>query len=133
VGCLQDAIDRLMLRLPEECKECNDNLARSFFERVIPTLRKENSVPQWGAESSFAGQWLPAADGDGAWAVMTPSALSHGDRAPGDGAPGLRHQRRFWRVELGGRPRRRPTRRRVFPDQLFHADGGGLSVGWISC
>jgi hypothetical protein len=33
----------------------------------------ENSVPQWGAESSLAGQWLPAAGGDGAWAVRTGS------------------------------------------------------------
>jgi hypothetical protein len=32
-----------------------------------------NYVPQWGAESSFAGQWLPAAGGDGAWAVRTGS------------------------------------------------------------
>jgi len=26
-----------------------------------------NSVPQWRAETSLAGQWLPAAGGDGAW------------------------------------------------------------------
>jgi hypothetical protein len=29
----------------------------------------QNSVPEWGAETSLAGQWLPAAGGDGAWAV----------------------------------------------------------------
>jgi hypothetical protein len=33
----------------------------------------QNSVPQWGAESSFAGQWLLAAGGDGAWTVRTGS------------------------------------------------------------
>ena len=33
----------------------------------------ENSVPQWGAGSSLAGQWLPAAGGDGAWADTTGS------------------------------------------------------------
>ena len=33
----------------------------------------ENSVPQWGAGSSLAGQWLPAAGGDGAWAATTGS------------------------------------------------------------
>jgi hypothetical protein len=35
--------------------------------------RKKNSIPQWGAESSLAGQWLPAAGGDGAWAARTGS------------------------------------------------------------
>jgi hypothetical protein len=34
-----------------------------------------NSVPQWGAESSLAGQWLPAAVWDGAWLVRTGSRL----------------------------------------------------------
>ena len=33
----------------------------------------EISVLQWGAESSFAGQWLPAAGWDGAWAIRTGS------------------------------------------------------------
>jgi hypothetical protein len=33
----------------------------------------QNSVPQWGAESSLAGRWLPAAGGDGAWAARTGS------------------------------------------------------------
>jgi hypothetical protein len=32
-----------------------------------------NSVLQWGAESSLAGQWLPAAGGDGAWSARTGS------------------------------------------------------------
>ena len=36
--------------------------------------------------------------------------------------------RRLWRAELGSPPRRRPTRRHVFPSQFFPADGGGLSV-----
>ena len=65
---------------------------------------------------------------------MAPIALPHGDGAPGDGAEDyITSARRFWRVELGSLPRRRPTRRRVFPAPLFCADGGGLSIGWISC
>jgi hypothetical protein len=65
---------------------------------------------------------------------MAPSALSHGDGVRGAGAEDcITSARRFWQVELGSRPRRGPTRRRVFPAPLFHADGGGLSVGWISC
>jgi hypothetical protein len=36
---------------------------------------RKNSVQQWKAESSFAGQWLPAAGGDWAWAVRTGSWL----------------------------------------------------------
>ena len=38
VDSLQDAIDRLMRKVLEECKDCNDDLSRSFFEQVIPTL-----------------------------------------------------------------------------------------------
>ena len=41
--------------------------------------------------------------------------------------------RRLWRAELGSSPRRRPTRRRASPAPLFRADGGRLSIGWISC
>ena len=64
---------------------------------------------------------------------MAPSTLSHGDGAPGDDAQDcITSARRFWRVELGSRPHRRPSRRRVFTAPLFRADGGGLSVGWIS-
>jgi hypothetical protein len=38
-------------------------------------------VPQWGTEPSLAGQWLPAAGGDGAWAARTGSGpmLMRGD------------------------------------------------------
>jgi hypothetical protein len=65
---------------------------------------------------------------------IAPSALFHGDGAPGDGAEDcITNIHRFWWVELGSSPRRRPTRRRVFPAQLFSADGVGLLVGWISC
>jgi hypothetical protein len=47
-----------------------------------------------------------------------PSAVSHEDGAPGAGAEDcITSARRFWRVELGSRPRRRPTRRRVFPER----------------
>jgi hypothetical protein len=64
---------------------------------------------------------------------VAPSALSHGDGALGAGAEDcITSARRFWRVELGSRPRRRPTRRRASTAPLFRADGGGLSVGWIS-
>jgi hypothetical protein len=40
-----------------------------------------NSVPQWGAEPSLFGQWLPAAGGVGAWAARTGSGpmLMRGD------------------------------------------------------
>ena len=65
---------------------------------------------------------------------MAPSALSHGDGAPGAGAEDcITSARRLWRAELGSSPRRRPTRRRAFPASLVRADGGELSVGWISC
>lgn len=50
VGSLQDAIDRLMRKVPEECKDCNDDLSRSFFERVIPTLNS--------AASALRGQYI---------------------------------------------------------------------------
>ncbi len=63
---------------------------------------------------------------------MAPRALSHGDCALGAGAEDcITSVRRFERVELGSRPRRRPTRRRVFPATLFRTDGGGLSAGWV--
>jgi hypothetical protein len=39
----------------------------------VVCLYVKNSVPQWGAESSLAGQWLPTAGGDGAWAARTGS------------------------------------------------------------
>jgi hypothetical protein len=60
-------------------------------QRMAPCLRharpedggqpKKNSVPQCGAEPSLAGQWLPAAGGDGAWAARTGSGpmLMRGD------------------------------------------------------
>ena len=65
---------------------------------------------------------------------MAPSIVSHGDGAPGAGAEDyITITRRRLRAELGSRPRRRPTRRGVFPALLFRADGDGLSVGWISC
>jgi hypothetical protein len=38
-----------------------------------------------------------------------------------------------WRPALGGRPRRRPPRRRASPSPFFLADCGRLSVGWVSC
>jgi hypothetical protein len=44
---------------------------------------------------------------------MAPSALSHGDGAPGAGAEDcITRARRLWRAELGSRPRRRRARRR---------------------
>jgi hypothetical protein len=59
--------------------------------------------------------------------------MSHGDGAPGAGAEDcITSARRVGRVELGGLPRRRPTRRRASLAPLFRADCGGLSVGWIS-
>jgi hypothetical protein len=44
-----------------------------FKAGVFAKGKRKNFVPQWGAESSFAGQWLPAAVGDGTWAVRTGS------------------------------------------------------------
>jgi hypothetical protein len=47
--------------------------------KKLQTLASESvfirtqTVLQWGAESSMAGQWLPAAGGDGAWAARTDS------------------------------------------------------------
>ena len=61
---------------------------------------------------------------------MAPSALSHEDGAPGAGAEDcITSARRFWRVELGSRPRRRLPRRRVFPAPLFRAKVEGQP--WI--
>ena len=62
---------------------------------------------------------------------MAPNALSHGDSAPDDGAEDcITRVRRFWWVELGSLPRCRPTRRRDFPDPLFHDDSDGF-VSWV--
>ena len=36
-----------------------------------------------------------------------------------------------WRPDLGGRPRRRPSRRRTSPVPFFLADCDWLSVGWV--
>jgi len=44
------------------CYGCSD---------TICSLLSPNSVPQWGAESSLAGQWLPAAGWDGPWTART--------------------------------------------------------------
>jgi hypothetical protein len=49
-------------------------------------------------------------------------------------AAGLRHmQLSQWRPAIGGRPHRRPSRRRVSPVPFFLADCGGLLVGWVFC
>jgi hypothetical protein len=44
-----------------------------LIRQVQDEINCKNSVPQWGAESSLAGQWLPTASGDGAWSVRTGS------------------------------------------------------------
>jgi hypothetical protein len=48
-------------------------LAHVLHNRQTLILYRKNSVPQWGAESSLAGQWLRAAGGDGACAARTGS------------------------------------------------------------
>jgi hypothetical protein len=50
-------------------------------EAIAESCDLEDSVPQWGDETSLAGQWLPAAGGDGAWAARTGSGpmLMRGD------------------------------------------------------
>jgi hypothetical protein len=64
---------------------------------------------------------------------MASIALSHGDGAPGAGVEDcITSARRLWRADLGSLYRCRPTRCRASPAPLFRADGGGLSVGWIS-
>jgi hypothetical protein len=66
--------------------------------------------------------------------MPAPSALSHGDGALGAGAEDcITSARRLWRAELGSHPSGRPPRRRASPAPLFRADGGGLSIGLISC
>jgi hypothetical protein len=47
-------------------------LSESTSVSKLETLG-QNSVQQWGAESSLTCQWLPAAGGDGAWAARTDS------------------------------------------------------------
>jgi hypothetical protein len=48
------------------CQSCRRlSPLRCCRRRALP---QENSVPQWGAESSLAGQWLPATGGD--WALV---------------------------------------------------------------
>jgi hypothetical protein len=37
--------------------------------------KRKTLFPKWGAEPSLAGQWLPAAGGDGTWAARTGSGL----------------------------------------------------------
>jgi hypothetical protein len=51
----------------------------------------------------------------------------------GTGEGRRRMPRGRWRPALGGRPRRRPPRRRASPAPFFLANCGGLSVGWVSC
>jgi hypothetical protein len=52
------------------------------------------------------------------------------ERVAGAGAGRLRIPCGRWRSALGGRPRRRPPRRRASPAPFSLADCGGLSVGW---
>ncbi len=62
---------------------------------------------------------------------ITPSALSHGDGAPGAGAEDcITSAFRLWRAEFWSLPRRRPTRRRASTAPLFRADGD-LLPGWV--
>jgi len=50
---------------------------------------------------------------------LAPSALSHGDGAPGAGAEDcITSARRLWRAELGSSPRPHLTRRRASPASL---------------
>ena len=47
-------------------------------------------------------------------------------------AAGLRHMPHGrWRPAIGGRPHRRPTRRRVSPAPFFLTDCGRLLVSWV--
>jgi hypothetical protein len=48
-------------------------LLRKF--RLDVNTTDETLFPKWGAEPSLAGQWLPAAGGDGTWAARTGSGL----------------------------------------------------------
>ena len=80
---------------------------------------------------------------------MAPSALSHGDGAPGAGVEDcITRARRLCRAQLVGLPRRRPTRRRASPapistqtvagwlvwaDILLDVIGGGSSALWEGC
>jgi hypothetical protein len=51
----------------------------------------------------------------------------------GAGAGLLIMPRCLCRPAIGGRPHRRPPRRRASPAPFFLADCGWLSVGWVSC
>jgi hypothetical protein len=42
-----------------------------FLQEQIKDIIIIISVPQWGAETSLAGQWLPTAGGDGTWSERT--------------------------------------------------------------
>jgi hypothetical protein len=50
---------------------CRPTTGKSSSPAGLSTL--ENSVLQWGAESSLAGQWLSSAVGDWAWVARTGS------------------------------------------------------------
>jgi hypothetical protein len=59
--------------------------------------------------------------------------LVDGEGVTGAGAGRRRMPSCRWRPVIGGRPHRRPPRRRASPAPFFLADCGGLSVGWVSC
>jgi hypothetical protein len=85
--------------------------------------------PCGAARRSFAGAGrLPRA---GAQLAVDCVLLMGG--VTGAGAGLRRMPRGRWRPAIGGRPHRRPPRRRASPTPFFLADCGGLSVGWVSC
>jgi hypothetical protein len=55
------------------CSPCFSRVLQRKAASPLRPCHLKNSVPQWGAESSLAWQWLPAAGGDGAWTVRTGS------------------------------------------------------------
>ena len=82
---------RVQVEPPRNAEEQQEHRSRKscLFTECI------NSVLLCGAEPSLAGQWLPAADGDGTWADRTGSGpmLMRGDifaASHGGGAGGLR-------------------------------------------
>ena len=56
-----------------------------------------------------------------------------GNKVAGACAGRRRMPRGQWRPALGGRPRRRPPRRRASPAPFFLAGCSRLSDGWVSC
>jgi hypothetical protein len=63
----------MMMMMSLICSCRNKNQPKDIYPKG--TSHHTRLFPKWGAEPSLAGQWLPAAGGDGTWAARTGSGL----------------------------------------------------------